>query len=267
MKNKILVCTLSWDRVTYTKRLLETFLNNTDTAVDFLIVDNGSSKNTLEFLKIIDNRVTKNGSTIKVHYNSENLGVTKALNIGLTYKNQNQHFMKIDNDMIIPCDRKNWLNEMIEIIEFSKSIDNIKIIGLSPFNINRPDHYQRRNVELSNNKMYMIEDPGPLGILGCGQVIHKAVIDKIKNFEANINGKPTRYGHEDINFTRKAFEMGFRSVYHYQCKAIHGDYLDLPESQNHQHFKQAQLIRTEFEKKPVKFASLEENRLDVEFIN
>ena len=262
--NKVLITTLSWNRCTYTKRLLETLLNNTNTSVDFIIVDNGSADSTINFLKTIENKKTKNGSTIRIHYNNRNLGVSEGLNIGLSYRLPEQHFMKLDNDMIIP-NQPEWLNEMIEIIELSKPIDNVKIIGLSPFDPNRYEHYQRRPVDLSNNKSYMVEDPGPNGILGCGELIHKDVFDKIKKFEAFRDGKPVLYGYEDINFAKKAFNLGFRSVYHFQCKAIHGDYLDLPESQNQQEFKHSQLIRTTFNKPLCNVATVDTN-INVEFV-
>lgn len=251
---------LSWNRVVYTKRMIESLFSHTDTPIDLMIVDNGSNKNTIDFLKSIENKKTKNGSTIKVHYNETNIGVAKGLNAGIVFRDPEQHLMKLDNDMIISDEDSQWLDRMIEIIEFSKPLDNVKIIGLTPF----PEgNFKKRKIELSNNKLYTIEDPGPSGILGCGQLIHKDVINDIKEFESKIGGKDVLYGMEDIVFVRKAFHKGYRSAYYSQFHAIHGDYLDLKESVYNQQFKKASLIRTTCGKVANSFSSVD-NKLSFE---
>lgn len=228
--NKILVAITTWNRQPYTKRCIETLLNNTDYSMDIVIVDNGSEKPTLDFLKKLENKKYKNGTTIKVIYNGANLGVGGALNKTLELRQSEQHFMKLDNDMIIPENHRTWMEEMIEILEKNK--DCISIIGLSPFGTDTISHARKYNIYTVNNKEFQIDDPSPLPILGPAKIMSYYVMNKLLKYsEENI------YGYEDTAIGYKNRELGFKGVYYTHCKAVHGDFLDLPESSANQEFK------------------------------
>lgn len=232
--NKILSCILSFNRQPFTKRCLETFLNNTSEPVDLIIIDNGSKEPSLKLLKHFENKTLENGTTIKVIYNSHNIGIPKALNQALSFRDPSQHFFKLDNDMIIPDGYSQWLTDMIECIEFSPYNDNVKIIGLSPFKEGR---YWKKHVYLTNGKAFEVEDPDPNTILGPGHLIHRDVFFKVPHYDE----KGLLYGYDDTDFFLKAKKLGFKSVYHTRCKAIHGDTMSLLESGAHAEYKNNQL--------------------------
>ena len=102
--HKVLVCTMSYNRQPFTKRMLETFFKGTDEPVDMIIVEQGSGEPAKNFCRQVDGKTTANGSTIKVIWNEDNVGIPKALNQALALRRPDQHFMKIDNDVILPDD-------------------------------------------------------------------------------------------------------------------------------------------------------------------
>jgi GT2 family glycosyltransferase len=234
MLNKVLMCILSFNRQPFLKRCIETFLPYTSEPVDLIIVDNGSKEPTLNFLKKLEDKKLANGTNIKIIYNPYNFGIPKALNQALALRDPSQHFFKLDNDMIGDVNYPRWLTDMIECIELSPYNDNVKIIGLSPFKEGR---YWKKHVYLTNGKAFEVEDPDPNTILGPGHLIHKDVFLKIPNYDE----RGFLYGYDDTNFFLKAKKLGFKSVYHFRCKAVHGDDLSLLESSEHTNYKNLQL--------------------------
>lgn len=228
--NKVLICTLSYNRQPYTKRFIEGLFNNTNEPFDLVIVEQGSAEPAKNFVKFLDGKKTENGSNIRVIYNEGNVGIPLALNQALKLRNPSQHFMKIDNDVILPSGYENWLTDMIEIIENCRDKDPIKIIGLSPYNFDRKDHYPRRHTYLTNGKAFEIEDPGQIGILEMGVLISEHVLNRTGEFDS----KGLMYGYEGAAYWKKTT---CKKVYFHNYKAIHGDSLDLLESNGHQELK------------------------------
>ena len=227
--NKVLICVLSYNRQPYTKQCLEALFNYTSEPFDLVVVDNGSAAPSLELLKNFEDKKYGNGSTSRVVYNGTNLGVSKALNIGMRLRQPGQHYMKLDNDMVLPNDYESWLTEMIDITENSRrDIDNVKLVALSPFNYNRPmsEHFPRRFLDLTNGHRYEIEDPMPYACLGAGKFVHSDVIDRIGGY----NEKFGLYGFEDTDYGNRAIRVGFKNVYHAKVQAKHIDAENLPES-------------------------------------
>jgi len=236
--NKVLICVTSCNRQPYTKQCLESLLNNTDEPFDLIIIDNGSAQPSLDLLKNFEGKVFKNGTTCDVVYNKTNRGVAPALNQGLRKIKPNQHFMKLDNDMVIPDNHRTWLTEMIDILENNQ--ENIRIVALSPFVYERKDHFRRRNIILNNNHEYKIEDPTGSPVLGPGKLVHNEVIRAIGAYNETFG----KYGYEDTDYALRALRMGFRNIYYSECKAKHIDDEQLPESKDWRGFKDSQLRRS-----------------------
>jgi len=227
--NKVLICITSYNRQPYTKQCLEALFNYTNEPFDLVIVDNGSAQPSLELLKNFEDRKYGNGSTSRVIYNKVNLGVAKALNIGMRLRQPGQHFMKLDNDMVLPNDHESWLTEMIDITENSRrDLDNIKLVALSPFDPNRLDHFPRRLITLTNGHEYEIEDPMPYACLGAGKFVNSEVIDRIGGYNETFG----LYGFEDTDYGTRAIRVGYKNIYHYKVNAKHIDAENLPESQD-----------------------------------
>lgn len=102
---KVLIYTLTRDRLSYTKRML-TQLKNCGVEYDHVILDNGSKDNTMKYLR--------DGSYKMVLGKPKNLGLWKGIQniIDMTNRFEGYDYvLKLDNDMEFPYD--NWLANLI----------------------------------------------------------------------------------------------------------------------------------------------------------
>lgn len=97
---------------------VESILNQSFTDFEFLIIDDGSKDSTLEILHSYDD------SRIKIIRNSENIGLTKSLNIGLELA-KGEYIARMDADDI--CYPKR-LEKQVRFLENNK---NIGVLGTS----------------------------------------------------------------------------------------------------------------------------------------
>lgn len=99
----VTIVILTWNGLRYTKRCLETLRANTDHP-DFhvLVVDNGSTDGTVEFLQTQD--------WIRVIRNPSNLGFAKANNIGIRDTQDSDDVVLLNNDVEIQ--QSDWLTRM-----------------------------------------------------------------------------------------------------------------------------------------------------------
>jgi hypothetical protein len=229
--NKVLMCMLSYNRQPFTKRALETFFEGTLEPINLIIIEQGSGEPAKKLCKFLDGKITENGSTIKIVWNDENIGIPLGLNQALDYRNQEQHFLKLDNDVIIPNDCKYWLSAMVDIVENHPDNDPIEILGLSPFDWNRPinERGNLRPISLKNGNSYEIEQANHC-LLEMGLFLSKQVINRVGKF----NSKGLKYGYEGVWYQGKA---NCSRAYFHTCHAIHGDNLSLLESHVHQDLK------------------------------
>jgi len=229
--NKVMICTLSFNRAPYTKRFLETFFKATNEPVDMIIVEQGSGQPAVDLCKKVDGKITKNGSTIKVIWNASNVGIPIALNQALALRDSSQHFMKIDNDVHFPDNYKEWLSHMVDIAANHTEKDNMGILGLSPFSNDRPrsERGNLRMITLKNGNQYQIEQ-WPHNLLEMGLFLSAKIATKVGGF----NEKGLKYGYEGPWYQAKA---NCAKAYFYTFLAIHGDAQDLDEAKDHQAIK------------------------------
>jgi len=159
--NKIFITSVLFNRQPYTKLFIESLLNNTDEPFDLLLWDNGSGTPTQILLDKIEKLKFNNGTQITIIRNPINEGIGTAISKIQKFRKREQHFMKIDNDILVP-ENINWLTELIEIIESKEN--NISCVGY-------PQHIEQSFYEMfsprkifANNKEYIIYDsPSVLG--------------------------------------------------------------------------------------------------------
>ena len=95
-----------WDQLDITKACINHIMQNTHYPYNLILIDNGSSYRTSEYLKGLENNVTLNR-------NSKNLGFIKAVNQGL--KASKAPYVCILNNDTMPA--KNWLTELVSFAE------------------------------------------------------------------------------------------------------------------------------------------------------
>ena len=139
------VLMVTWNRLYYTLRAVESIFENTTSAYELVIVDNGSTDGTKTFLEYLAEKETNIvDSGLRVLYNEENIGLAPALNRALN--NSCGEFVAFaGNDLVVPWGwsatlieayvkaesaKIGWLNPIVEG-EVPWKLPNFKIEGYS----------------------------------------------------------------------------------------------------------------------------------------
>lgn len=194
---------VTYNRLEFTKRMLANFFDNTAQPYRLIIVDNGSTDGTQDWLKEM---VKHNTEQIHLHFNSENKGIAVGRNQGLLladkYGQTDEYMATIDNDIELPPD---WLKQCTDIIN-----DNPKMaIG-----VNFED--QDYQLVTRNGKTFQIKRQGNLGT-ACS-VFHRELHKQIGFFTTDYG----LYGEEDADFYFRARMVGWEMGY-LKDKGLHFD--------------------------------------------
>lgn len=112
MKTKVSIIILTWNGIDYTKMCLKSLKENTNYEnYEIVVVDNGSSDGTIEYLRQMDG--------ITLIENSENLGFVKGNNVALRNIIEGD-IVLLNNDIIIEQD--NWLDKLNETAYLNSDI-------------------------------------------------------------------------------------------------------------------------------------------------
>lgn len=102
MSRRVTVLVLTWNGLDYTKKCVESILErSTYPNYELLVVDNGSTDGTVEYLKGL-------GSKIRTIFNETNLGFAKGNNVGL--QGLTNDVILLNNDIIITQD--DWIEKL-----------------------------------------------------------------------------------------------------------------------------------------------------------
>lgn len=237
MPNRLLVGITSFFRLPYTKLCLEHLSLCENVQFDCIIADNNSSQEVKDYLKEWNGKVLPNGSTFRVLFLEKNFGVAKALNKILYYRMPEQHFMKLDNDVIFPTKvldsriteslvNKNCLSEMLDFVENNEN-QRFKSIGVYFYDRDRATRAPIEFIKTTTGNTYEIENPnGPM--LGACVLWHKDVMNRELKFDESFV-----YGYEDTQFSERSLKYGENAWARFlNPNCIHCDELNLPESSN-----------------------------------
>ena len=113
MNNKVSIITLTYNKLEeatkpFLKSLYESFSGGGQ-MFELIIIDNGSTDGTAEFLKIFETQK----DNVKVIYNTENLGYSKGCNQGAEIA-QNEYIAFLNNDILLT---KGWVDGIFEVFE------------------------------------------------------------------------------------------------------------------------------------------------------
>lgn len=109
-KNKISIITLTYNKLKEaTKPFLDYLYHRGGGNFELVIVDNGSTDGTVEFLKYFE----KCHDNVRVIYNSENLGYSKGCNQGIRVA-QGDIIGLLNNDILFSSD---WMKQIVDFLE------------------------------------------------------------------------------------------------------------------------------------------------------
>lgn len=200
-----------------TKGFLDTLYKFTDTETfDLILVDNASSDGTKEYLQNFE----KEHENLKVIYNEENLGYSKANNQGikLALDKDYDYIALVNNDILFTPD---WLNATIKIFSLDEQLGMV-----APRDAGRKKIYKKRITPqnyLENYEDYLKSFKEPFKyvlepLFSC-VVIRREVIEKIGLMDENFT--PAFW--EDQDYCLRAFYAGYslamsnRSFVYHNC--------------------------------------------------
>jgi GT2 family glycosyltransferase len=179
---------VTFNRLNLTKLTLESLYKTTEREFNLVIVDNGSSDGTVEYLKTLKN--------ITLILNSENQGIAVGRNVGLLEadKFKTDYFCTIDNDVELPT---GWLEESITILSANKGYGAIGV------------NFEPKPYPLVTLNGCTFQDK-PAGNLGTATMVFRKQLHQMIGF---FNTEYARYGLEDSDWGIRARVAGFKLGY------------------------------------------------------
>lgn len=180
---KLSIITLTYNKIEYTKKFVESLFKYTKD-FELIIVDNGSTDGTVEYIKSLDG--------VKSIFNTENLGFSKGNNQGLELA-EGEYIGFLNNDILL---YPNWFEECEKV--FQK--ENVGFI--SPRHVN--PHYDNTNEKdyikyFQNNFNYTKEYEKHFDecVFSC-VLTKREVLNTIGNFDENYS--PAFFEDNDIKY-------------------------------------------------------------------
>lgn len=189
------IALVTYNRLDLTKRMMESLFKNTDSPFRLIIVDNGSTDGTVDWLKTLYWEDNKYCQSYDIHLFEKNMGIAIGRNQGLKIANQyNDPWLStVDNDVeFMP----GWLTESLTILQALPKF----CIGINYEDIKYP-------MMTKNDVTFQFKKAGNLGT-ACTvfpRELHKAIGFFITEFGL--------YGEEDADFFFRARLAGYQMAY------------------------------------------------------
>lgn len=201
---KVAIITPAYNKMeAATKPFLESLYKYTNPELfDLIVIDNGSNDGTSEYLKNFE----KEHSNLKVIYNTENLGYSKANNQGIeiALKSDYEYIGLLNNDILFT---PNWLEDTLKIFEYDSQLGMV-----APRDAGRRKFFKKKLT--SDNyilyyKDYLKRFKEPLKymlepLFSC-VIVKRQVIEKIGLMDVNYT--PAFW--EDQDYCLRALYAGF----------------------------------------------------------
>jgi len=235
-QNKVSIIMLTYNQLEYTKKCIESIFNYTEIHFQLIVVDNGSTDKTIDYLTNIKKNAPST-SSIKIIKNGKNLGFAAGNNQGLSLA-KGEYIVLINNDVVVT---PGWLEKMISCAEkspkigmvgpmtnYAPGLQLVKDIKYDPDSLSELNHFAR------DYAIKHFQEIKPVfRVTGFCMLIKKTVIEK-------IGGLDERYGlgnFEDDDFSIRAKLAGFQSwiagdcfVHHFGSRTFKGAGIDYHQS-------------------------------------
>lgn len=184
---------VTYNRLSLTQRMLSNLFATTKSPYRLIIVDNGSTDGTVDWLKTL--KVPELCQTYDTYFNSNNRGIAIGRNQGLLIANKynDEWLSTLDNDVELP---DNWLSECIDIMQANPNL----ALGVNMEGTNYP-------LVTRNEKTFQLKSAGNLGT-AC-TVFPRKLHNKIGYFITEYE----LYGEEDANYFFRARMVGWELGY------------------------------------------------------
>jgi GT2 family glycosyltransferase len=191
---------VTYNRLDLTKRMLKSLFENTDSPFRLIIVDNGSTDGTVEWLENdpwLKENIWNNKNCVGQDfvYNKENMGIAIGRNQGLkaSAKYNDEYLSTLDNDIeFVP----GWLSKSLDIL----SVNPKFAVGLNMEGVEYP-------IRSRHGKTFQYKTQGNLGT-AC-TVFSRELHNQIGYFITEFG----KYGEEDADYFFRARLLGWEMAY------------------------------------------------------
>jgi GT2 family glycosyltransferase len=220
--NQVTVVLLNWNGRDFLAPCIEAVLSQTYSPIELIVVDNGSSDGSIEFIR------KKYGEQLTIIENGVNLGFSRAMNIGMAAA-AGKYIMPLNFDIIMNAD---FISRMVEAAETAEDIGSIsgKLLRLS--NEGKTDIIDSTGHLIFNNR-YVInrgedqkdtgrfDTPGfVFGTCGAVPLYKKDMLDDIA-YEGQYYDEAFFIMLEDVDIDWRAQLRGWRCLYAPAAVAYH----------------------------------------------
>jgi GT2 family glycosyltransferase len=205
MKIDMVLMVVTYNRLNLTKKTMEGLVKSTKCPFSLVIVDNGSSDGTQEYLKNLqeitslkpcENCEPSLLKEIHLILLPENKGIAIGRNLALQKADELKanYFCTIDNDVLMP---DGWLEESIAILQANKSYGAIGV------------NFEHKPYPLVTQNGYTFQEK-PAGNLGTACMVFRKQLHQMIGF---FNTEYLKYGLEDSDYGMRARVAGFKLGY------------------------------------------------------
>ncbi|MCU7495313.1 MAG: glycosyltransferase [Ignavibacteria bacterium] len=184
------ICMITYNRLGYTKKSIESVLKYTSYPHVITVVDNGSEDGTREYLKGLKQRgIIKNLILLE-----NNVGVARASNLAWLREPDAEYYLKLDNDIVLQ--KPGWLADMVTVA------GSIPEAGAVAYNF-EPVSYPIENINGMNIRTKR-------GILGGACILIPRKTNKLLGYWCEDYGL---YGEEDADYGFRVSVSGLLNIY------------------------------------------------------
>jgi hypothetical protein len=234
--NKLAIIVLNYNKVDLLDRCLTSLIPHLDKSVGVIVVDNGSSDNSVELVK----KFKIKNSKLKIHLieNQENLGFTGGNNVGINYAlaKEFDYIMLLNNDVLI---KDSFWRPMVDYLKKNPQIGVLgpKIYFASGFEFHHDKYSENERGKviwyaggkIDWNNVYPSHrgvdevDTGQYDQISETEFVTGCCLLASSDIWEKIGGLDDRYYlyYEDVDFCLKAKEMGLKIVYFPQSAIWH----------------------------------------------
>jgi len=200
--------TIENKRTEYTRKTLESVINTVDLIKHrLIIVDNNSCQETKDFLK----QFASYYNTKRIHVITlpENIGTARAINQAWKLRNEGEHCIKMDNDVVIHS--SGWVDEMEEAIRRDPKIGQVGLKRKDCW-----EHPAHKNNDFKSTLKMLPHVPGEKWliveeakhIIGTCVMHSAALLDKVGYLY-----QTSLYGYDDVLMSHRTHLAGFYSCF------------------------------------------------------
>lgn len=237
---------LTCNQLHYTRQCIESIFNHTRSAFELVVVDNGSTDGTVDYLSALSDEDSC-CRRIKVIRNKENAGFAKGNNQGIAQA-RGDYLLLLNNDVVVTSD---WLSLLLGALHrypeigivgpMSNYVSGPQLVKNPEYNVNTLEGLERFAAAWSGRNTGQVQSC--MRIVGFCMLMRRSVIQA-------IGGMDTRFGlgnFEDDDFclrTRLIGQIGAIArecyIHHFGGKTFTGNNLHYQErmAQNWKLFKQ-----------------------------